>query len=176
MSTLSILQESVVQRCELGFIQFAHNLRVNFLDWLWLHGWARERIACLLLFKLSLLKMSWSSISVSVEDGTFLFSGPGTFVSEVFGQLKSMAETSIQVFFLGCSPTINRMAQICEQASPSPAMQLPVCWQHLASHFSYNPCQLEAFHSTFGNDWPSQEVNICYLKPSPQLLWQNHSK
>ena len=56
----------------------------------------REKIACLLLLKLSLPKKSRSSRSVSVEDDTsFCFSGPGTFVSEAFGQLKSMSETSL---------------------------------------------------------------------------------
>ena len=88
----------VVQRYALRFIQFAQNLRVNFLDGLWFVFpivWRDERKNSSFNFTQTeptkkVLKFYFSRCW---RYGTF--SGSGTYVFEVFGQQKSMSETSL---------------------------------------------------------------------------------
>ena len=128
-ATLSVNVNSFAfTRSSLRFIQFAHDLRVNFLDWLWLYGWTRERIACLLLLKLSLAKKvlkfyfsrcwgwyfflffwSWDILfrgiwATEIDVGDFITD----FLVWRQNPICFLPSISNWVFFLGCSPTIKQ--------------------------------------------------------------------
>ena len=86
------------------------------------------------------------------------FSGLGTFVFRCLGNWNRFQRLLydflvwrqnpicfLPSFVLSCSPTIKQYDTNMWADFPNSSHAVAVCWQHLASHFSYNPCNGRRF-------------------------------
>ena len=148
-----------------------------------LYGGTRERIAGLLLLRLRLQKVLkfyfswcrrwWYFFNLFFWSWNIRFWGIWAteinvrdfFITDFAVWRKNpicfLPSNSNWIFFSQLQHNSKTRWHQCEQASPSPAVQLQSA-DNTFPPISAITHAVEAFHSTFGNDWPSQQVNMLY--------------